>query len=144
MDVSSMRRRLKSPDVRLRRSVAESAGRHLCDAWPLIPDLICALADEDKFVRRHSVIALGKLGPAAATAVPKLAALLRSEDPVLAEHACWALGMIGAGARKALPLLRRMARTAPAEQDESGVEGAANIRCAAAAAVERIQARGRP
>jgi HEAT repeat protein len=118
--------------------VAESAGRWLCLSWPLVPDLVCALDDEDGHVRRHVAVALGKLAPAAACAVPKLAGLLMHKDLVLAEYACWALGRIGKAARPALAALRRAARISPPAKDEWTVEATANLRAAAALAVQRI------
>jgi len=123
----------------LRRSVAESAGRYLCEAWPLAPDLIRALDDEDKFVRRHACIALGKLAPAAGAAVPKLVSLLDDPDLVLAEHACWALGRIGRNARHALPDLRRAAHVRPPSEDAWTIEQTRNVRATAAEAIARIR-----
>lgn len=140
MQIRTLRRRLRSADVKLRRSVAESAGRYLCLAWPLAPDLVKALDDEDKFVRRHSALALGKLAPGAEAAAPALAGLLGDEDLVLVEHACWALGMIGKGAKPALPALRRAAKARPPGPGEWAQEAARNVRIAAAQAIQRIRA----
>lgn len=131
---------LRSRDVNRRRAAAESAGRHLCLAWPAIPALVRALDDKDHFVRRHAAQSLGKLGPASKAAVARLTELIADKDDVLAEAACWALGRIGAPARAALPALRRAARRKlPRDPEKPDLDMyVGNTRAAARAAMSRI------
>ncbi len=62
-------------------------------AEPAVPGLIEALQDEDKWVQRGVVRALGKVGPAAEAAVPALTAL--KDDSSLAGLVHTALEEIG-------------------------------------------------
>lgn len=108
--------RLKSDDVKLRRSAALTLGLHHHAEY--VPALIEALHDPDEKVRQNAVNALGAMGPAAEPAVPALIDLLR--NPARAEKgtnapsklvgnsrsaAAAALGRIGPRANEAVPTL---------------------------------------
>ena len=133
---------LRSKDLYVRRSAAESAGRYLCLAWPAAPALICALDDEDKFVRRFSALSLGKLAPGATAAVPRLTELVNDPDDVLNEACCWALGRIGPAARAALPALHQAARRKLPHDPKDPTKDyyVQLVRDAAATAIRRIKA----
>lgn len=58
---------------------------HVGAAADAIPQLIQALEDERKGIRKEAVIALSKIGPAAKAALPAMAAL--SQEPIIGYHA---------------------------------------------------------
>jgi HEAT repeat protein len=68
------------------------------------------LSHEDKYVRRHAVWGLGKLGPLAKPALADLCAALRDPDPRTASGAAQALGNTGAEAADAIPALTEAMR----------------------------------
>jgi hypothetical protein len=71
-----------------------------------IPRLIHALRDNDIFVRRWAVYALGRLGPAAIDAVPSLRELLQNDDFPLRVYAAFSLCQINRQqSQHALPVL---------------------------------------
>ena len=76
------------------------------------PPSVAMLDHQDKYVRRHAVWALGKLGPLARTALPDLCEALRDPDPRTASGAAQALGSMGAeGADAVLALAEAMRGT---------------------------------
>ena len=104
---------LASTDLNLRRAAVESAGRLGWEAAELAPELVQALDDEDKFVRRNSVVALGKVHPPPAAAVGPLIECVRRRDPddlILQKLAAWALGRMGSTAASAIPALEELSR----------------------------------
>jgi len=68
--------RLKSDDVKVRRSAALTLGLH--HNAEFVPALIEALHDPDEKVRQNAINALGAIGPAAEPAVPALIDVLRN------------------------------------------------------------------
>ena len=65
------------------------------------------VGDEDFNVSTEAVIALGKIGPAAANAVPVLLAALQKENCPNAHAIIFALGRIGPKAVRAAPMLQK-------------------------------------
>jgi len=111
--VGRIREWLRSEEVNLRRAGVEAAGRLGWESVGLVPDLICALQDEDKFVRRIAAIALGKVNPPAGEAVGPLIAAAECRDPddlILQKLAAWSLGRMGSAAQDAVPALEALSR----------------------------------
>jgi HEAT repeat protein len=80
-------------------------------ARPAVPDLIDALTDEDEAIRMWATIALGQIGPGAASAVEPLVALASlsyNDHAQLVVSAIKALGEVGPAATPALPILAPM------------------------------------
>jgi HEAT repeat protein len=67
--------------------------------------LLEALADHDETVRQNAALALGRLGPAAASCVPALIEALGDEFGAVRSNAAAAVGAIGANPEKAVPRL---------------------------------------
>ena len=59
-----------------------------------VPELVQALDDEDRDVRRYAARALGDIGPEAREAVPKLTNLLHDEDRLVRNASRKALARI--------------------------------------------------
>lgn len=123
---------------------------------PALPPLIGNLRHRDPFVRGEAALALGWMGPMAATAIPGLIEIIRDTQPAAAApaavgsrtpatavapnppaapaedssrvHAIQALGRIGPAAASALPLLQAAVKE-PNEQ----------VRTAARTAIRQIQ-----
>jgi HEAT repeat protein len=117
--VQALRRALRSPQKTTRvdaiRSLAvigrapKVADREL--AKPAIPDLVEALSDPVEDVRIWAAVALGQIGPNAATAVEPLIRTVQDEaHPVVIPIAIQALGEIGPVASRALPVLAPMVK----------------------------------
>jgi HEAT repeat protein len=66
------------------------------DSETVVPALSKTLKDHDPFVRRDAAIALGKLGPAAASAKPALSDLLKDRNQGVKKAATEALKKIEA------------------------------------------------
>ncbi len=71
----------------------------------VLPTLAGFLDHPDKYVRRNSVWAIGKFGPAGALALTGLCSALRDPDPRTAAGAAQALGSMGVVAGPAVPAL---------------------------------------
>ena len=69
------------------------------------PVLIEALKHKEDEVRRHAVVALGRIGPNAKEAVPFLIEALEDEEDEVQRQAIIALGKIGPDAKGAVSLL---------------------------------------
>jgi len=93
---------VSDPEPSVREAAAQSIGQMGTEA---LPHLIRMLMHDDKYVRRHAVWALGKLGPPARVAVPDLCAALRDPDPRTASGAAQSLGNLGPDAADAVPAL---------------------------------------
>jgi adenylate cyclase len=76
-----------------RKSAAQTLGRFGPAAADAVPELIDALADENRWVQSEAIKALGKIGPAAADAIPALTAM-QGEQPngALAQQALKDIG----------------------------------------------------
>jgi HEAT repeat protein len=98
-----------------------------------VPDLITALQDSDKMVRRVAAFTLGRIGEGAAAAVPMLVTALSDSEQEVREFAAFALGRIGEGASPAVPAL------VPALQDENSV-----VRFGAALALRQMGGAAEP
>ena len=87
---------LKDPDVNMRKKAAFKLG-NVGTADPVaLPALLGGLDDRDPVVRREVVLALVKLGPAAAEAVPRLVKLRESDrDPKVRGYAARAIDKLG-------------------------------------------------
>ncbi len=109
-----------SPDVR-RQAVASVAQQKPDDSTAAVDDLTEALrAEKQPAVRLELATALGRFGPAAATAVKPLADCLPDPDAKLRTAAAAALGRIGPDASAAAPaLLARLADTDPGVKREA-------------------------
>jgi HEAT repeat protein len=70
--------------------------------------LSSVLADGNATVRQRAAVALGEIGPRAATATPQLARGVRDADATVSAACCWAIGRLGAsGGATALALRLR-------------------------------------
>lgn len=70
------------------------------------PRLMQALEHSDSLIRRHAAMALGRLGPGAASAVPALTKRLQEDDDLAVRVAsAFALANIGEASRAAIPQL---------------------------------------
>ncbi len=72
------------------------------DVVPYVPLLRGALKDDVASVRSYALMALGRMGGAAASAVPDMAACIHDEDVLVRRTCLTALGGIGAAAVPAL------------------------------------------
>ena len=94
-----------------------------------------ALQDEDDYIARNAIVALGHMGARADDVVPILIGLLENDDEIRA-HAVIALLIMGPPAVDALPMLRKIAREDP-NIDES--TGEYYVRKQAKKAIEKIR-----
>ena len=63
---------LRSPDAALRLDAIATLGKLRGKAGAAVPDIIDALKDEDRHVRKMTALALGDIGPGATVAVTAL------------------------------------------------------------------------
>ena len=89
---------------------------HLAGTWALlqidpandenvkaaIPELTTALSNENPEIRREAALALGQIGPRAATAVGKLQPLLKDKSPAVKVESLVALAEIGSASQPAV------------------------------------------
>jgi HEAT repeat protein len=75
-----------------------------------LPTLIGMLDHHDKYVRRHAVWAMGKLGPLARPALHDLCRALKDSDPRTASGAAQALGSMGTDGADSVPSLAEAMR----------------------------------
>ena len=95
---------LKSPYQGVRFSSSDALGKiGGPDVLAVLPALIAALDDEDRWVRTHAAQALGPFGSAAKEAVPKIVRLLWEFGP--GSEVATSLGRIGPDAAIAVPPL---------------------------------------
>ncbi len=104
-DIASLVARLRAGDVQARWEAARALGRMDGDVAPALPALAHALYDEDVFVRRAVVQALGRIGT---PAVGWIVAALADRDPDVRCQAAKALQALGPGATLAGPGLVRL------------------------------------
>jgi len=119
--VPGLQRALSDPDREALLTAIWGLDRLGPDAAAAAGDLAGLLHHEDNFVRHQVIIALGKIGPAAAKAVPELT--LGLKDPAIRKPCISALGDIGPAARSAVPSLVRML-------EEKDAPGCFDIECA--------------
>lgn len=90
------------------------------------PLLVKTLNDEDYYVRRAAIDALGNFGIYAKEAVPKIAEFLKHIDKDISLHAARALGEIGLSADAAVPALIEALKKGPHASGTWVGEAAAN------------------
>ena len=95
------------PDARVREAAAQAVGLMGPDAAGALAGL---LVSRDKYVRRHAVWGLGRLGPAATGVIPDLGRALKDRDPRTASGAAQVLGALGADGAAAVPALAEAMR----------------------------------
>jgi HEAT repeat protein len=100
--IAGLAERLLDTDPKVRSKAALALGQIGSAA---VPELIIALRNPDKYVRREAVWALAKIGPEAGSAVFALAKVLRDTDAPVRKGAARALGQVGREAQAAIPLL---------------------------------------
>jgi HEAT repeat protein len=83
---------LNDEDELVREGAAQAIGQL---GPPAVPFIARMLANRDKYVRRHAVWALGKLGAHSVSALPDLCRALKDADPRTATGAAQALGEMG-------------------------------------------------
>ncbi len=102
-------RAVRDPDVRVRRSalyILESLGD---SAAPVIPELVTALSDRDRFARWTALRALGRLAPRdAKRVIPAVIPQLQDTDPDLRIAAANTVERYGPAAAAAVPRLREL------------------------------------
>jgi len=94
-------------DASVREAAAQAIGQMGPEA---LPHLVRMLGHDDKYVRRNSVWAIGKLGQLAKSAIGDLCTALRDADPRTAAGAAQALGNMGTDASDAIPSLTEAMR----------------------------------
>lgn len=97
---------LKQEDVRRRRLGALGVRGQARAAVGKLPQVVAALDDEDRVVRRYAVLALGEMRALGAPAVPRLLELL--DDPELRMSVLHAFLLMGKGAEAAAPAIARL------------------------------------
>jgi HEAT repeat protein len=118
-------RRLKDPDVAVRRASLDFLEQMETAIGPAIPAVRAALADPDRFIRWAAARTLREIGhknieASAAETVPALARLLGpDEDPDVRESAATTLRYYGDLARPALPALIAAVEYGELEQRDS-------------------------
>lgn len=107
--LSGLATRLTDVDVRVRLAACdalEAMGEDAGNGKEVIPALIQAFDDQDRFVRWAAVRALGRMRPAQAkAAVPSLARMLEDPDLDVARSAAHTLEDLGKDAEAAVPAL---------------------------------------
>ena len=98
---------LNDADGRVREAAAQAIGQVGRDG---LGTLVRMLTHPDKYVRRHAVWGLGKVGAAAKPAMNDLCRALKDEDARTASGAAQALG-VGEAAREPAGARRGIART---------------------------------
>src|SRR5262245_60263931 len=98
-DVARLMKELKSKDAKTRIAAAEELG-HIGQVKksltePAVRELIDALKDSDKDVRKAAATALGKVDPNVEMAVPPLIDALKDKAGPVRQAAASALGQIG-------------------------------------------------
>ena len=88
---------LSHGDVAARRAAVGALHRYAEAAVAVLPELLGALLDEDQFVVREAITALGLIGPGAKDTIPDLEELTTNEDRQIAERARAALRQIRRG-----------------------------------------------
>lgn len=113
---------LKDADAGKRRDAASNLGHSR--AKSAVPALTGALQDDEWQVRSAAAVALGQIGPDAASATARLVEVLQKDarDSVRGD-AAWALGRIGPGAAAAVPaLMKALSDEAAAERAAAALE----------------------
>ncbi|MBP60684.1 MAG: hypothetical protein CMJ62_04080 [Planctomycetaceae bacterium] len=103
-----------------------------------VPALVESLHDDDRNVVRHSMYALGELGPHAKESVPTLVKSLYDEDPQMRSAAAQAVGRMGSIAQEAVPSLNERLQDKDARVRLSTVIALGNIGPAAHRAVPAL------
>ncbi|HEY6049865.1 MAG TPA: hypothetical protein VIZ58_01350, partial [Thermoanaerobaculia bacterium] len=107
-----------------------------------VPLLTKALADPVHDVRKMAVVALEKIGPAAAPAAKALARQLHGKEIYLRVFAADALAAIGPGARAALPDLKAVAAKGYKDIEGSPEVEAQGLPAAIQRAIRSIEGNG--
>jgi hypothetical protein len=125
--VAELRQMLRDPSPAVQAQGAFGLSRMGPAAKDAASDLIDSLK-KDPFVRQNAALALGAIGPEAASdSVPALVELLHDSEWTVRRQAAAALGELGPAARDAVPELKKLT----ADKDSL-------VRKAAAAAVKKI------
>ena len=99
-DVKELVVTLKSEKVAERAAAARILGELGPAAKDAVPDLLAALGDADKDVRRCAARSLGDIGKASKPAVAALGKTLKDADAQVRQASAYALGRIGDPAAK--------------------------------------------
>jgi HEAT repeat protein len=98
---------LDDGDAKIREATAAAIAQIGLPAFAVLLEM---LTRPDKYVRRHAVWGLAKLGPSAEPALEKLCLALKDEDPRTASGAAQALGALRERGANAVPALAEAMR----------------------------------
>jgi HEAT repeat protein len=115
-DLGQIQVLLRDPEVRIRRAAAEVLEEFEEKSLPVLPGMIAATTDPDRFVRWTIAKAIGTLPPdQAGPAIVPLAGLLTDPDLNLRIAAATALEALGSNAKAAVPMLAESIRKGDVE-----------------------------